>query len=158
MSIELVDKIDQKTSRRYQKVGFNDLLLEEDEGDGVMYDIKPTGSTEDYVGMELENVMEHRTDKKRNRIALAALTTVFFLLISIAVLRGHGKSAAPVVTPAKYHHDGSEIGIQFDGRHFHSQTTRNIGLSAHQAKFLRHLILSSLPARRSDSKPIIGRA
>lgn len=113
MSLELVDKIDQKTSKRYQKIGFNDLLLEEDEGDGVMYDIKPTGSTEDYVGMELENVMEHRTDKKKNRIILAAATTLLFLLISIAVLRGHGKNSAPV-TPAKSHYESSESGSQLN--------------------------------------------
>ena len=105
MSIELVDSIDQnKRSKRYQKVGFNDLLLEEEETvDGVMCDIKPSGSSEDYVGMELDNVMEHRIVKTRRRFIIAALSVLLPIVLCLIVIssRTTTSKTSEVDSPSK---------------------------------------------------------
>ena len=107
MSIELVDQIDQKSNKRYQKIGFNDLLLNEEEGDGVMYDIKPTGSSEDYVGMELDMDTLDRGKKKRKRNFILILSCLCTLILFIYVIRLHGSNTTTAASTANTSPGGS---------------------------------------------------
>ena len=79
MSIELVDKIDQahKSNRKYKKVaGLNDLFLHDEEASVSSH----TTTGDEYVGLELETIIE-KTQKKR-------LAKFFLFMIVLSTLIG----------------------------------------------------------------------
>jgi hypothetical protein len=80
MSIELVDKIDQaRSGRRYKKVGrLNDLFLHDEEGSVS----SRASEASDYVGLELETVMEkQQTKKKFSRLVCTCRVKTMLLLL-----------------------------------------------------------------------------
>ena len=102
MSIELVDKIDQaqKSNRRYQKVGgLNDLFLQDEEASVA------STSGDDYIGLELETVMEKQEKKRAVRF--------FLIFISLSALIGtavffHRNSNTTNAAPSKGHGTGAQ--------------------------------------------------
>jgi hypothetical protein len=93
MSIELVDKIDQaKSGRRYQKVGrLNDLFLHDEEGSVS----SRASEASDYVGLELETVMEKQQTKKQStRLVIGLLCISMLIAIGVYISRENNASPA----------------------------------------------------------------
>jgi hypothetical protein len=83
MSIELVDKIDQaqKSNKRYRKVGgLNDLFLHDD--DASISSHSTLG--DEYVGLELEAIMEKK--EKRRFFKIMLIVICLGIVIAVAVV------------------------------------------------------------------------
>jgi hypothetical protein len=93
MSIELVDKIDQahKSTRRYKKVGgLNDLFLHDEEASVSSH----TTTGDEYVGLELETIIEKKAKKRVAKFLLLAIVLAVLIALAVAFHRTNSSAAA----------------------------------------------------------------
>lgn len=93
MSIELVDKIDQahKSTRRYKKVGgLNDLFLHDEEASVSSH----TTTGDEYVGLELETIIEKKAKKRVAKFLLFAIVLAVLIAVAVAFHRTNSTAAA----------------------------------------------------------------